>query len=77
VAGDWRRLHNAELHKLYTSPNVIRVIKSRRMLWVWHVARMGEMRSAYSILIGELNGRDHLDDLGKDGKILLECMSGK
>jgi hypothetical protein len=45
VAGGWRRLHNEELHNLYGSPNIIRVIKSRRMRWAGNVARMGEMRN--------------------------------
>jgi hypothetical protein len=44
VRGDWRKLHNEELHNLYSSPNIIRMIKSRRMRWVGHVARMGEKR---------------------------------
>jgi hypothetical protein len=42
VTGDWRKLHNEELHNLYTSPSIIRMIKSRRMKWTRHVARMGE-----------------------------------
>jgi hypothetical protein len=50
VVGGWRRQHNEELHNLYASPNVIRVIKSRRMIW-GHVARMGDMRNAYRILV--------------------------
>jgi hypothetical protein len=53
VAGDWRRLHNVELHNLYASPNIIRVIRSRRMRWAGNVACMGDMRNAYSILIGK------------------------
>jgi hypothetical protein len=54
--GGWRRLHNEELHYLYVSQNIIRVMKSRRMRWVWHIACMGEMRSAYNILVGKPEG---------------------
>jgi hypothetical protein len=50
--GSWRKLHNDELHSLYSSPNIIRVIKSRRMRWVGHVARMGEGRGVYRVLVG-------------------------
>jgi hypothetical protein len=57
VAGDWRRLHNEELHNLHASPNVIRVIKSKRMSWTGHVARMEEMRNAFKILIGKSEGK--------------------
>jgi hypothetical protein len=46
VVGDWRRLHNEELHNLYASPNIVSVIKSRRIRWAGHVAWMGEMRNA-------------------------------
>jgi hypothetical protein len=52
VTGDWRKLHNEELHNLYSSPNIIRMIKPRRMRWAGHVARMGETRTAYRILVG-------------------------
>jgi hypothetical protein len=52
VTGEWRRPHNEELNDLYSSPNIIRLIKSRRMRWVGHVARMGEGRGAYRILVG-------------------------
>jgi len=51
--GGWRRLHNKELRKLYTSPNVIGVVKSRRMIWAGHVASMGDMRNAYNISVGK------------------------
>jgi hypothetical protein len=50
--GLWRKLHNDELHSLHSSPNIIRVIKSRRMTWSGHVARMGEGRDVYRILVG-------------------------
>jgi hypothetical protein len=49
---DWRNLHNEELHILYSSPNIIRMIKSRRMRWAWHLAQMGKARNAYRILVG-------------------------
>jgi hypothetical protein len=55
--GEWRRLHNEELNDLYSSPDIIRVIKSRRMRWAGHVARMGEKRGAYTILVGRPEGR--------------------
>jgi hypothetical protein len=52
MTGDWSKLHNKELHNLYSSPNIIRMIKSRRMRWARHVARMGETRNAYRIFVG-------------------------
>jgi hypothetical protein len=55
--GSWRKLHNDELHSLYSSPNIIRVIKSRRMRWAGHVARMGEGRSVYRVLVGRSKGK--------------------
>jgi hypothetical protein len=55
--GSWRKLHNDELHSLYSSLNIIRVIKSRRMRWVEHVARMGEGRGVYSVLVGRPEGK--------------------
>jgi hypothetical protein len=51
VAGGWRRLHNEEFHNVYASPNIIRVIKSRRMRWTRHAARMGEMKNTHNILV--------------------------
>jgi hypothetical protein len=53
VTGQWRKLHNEELHNLYASPNIIRMIKSRRLRWAGHVARMEEKRNAYRILVGK------------------------
>jgi hypothetical protein len=55
--GSWRKLHNDELHSLYSSPNIIRVIKSRRMRWEGHVARNGERRSVYRVLVGRPEGK--------------------
>jgi hypothetical protein len=49
--GGWRKLHNEELHNLYSSPSIIRMIKSKRMRWTGHIARMGEKRNAYRILL--------------------------
>ena len=57
VTGKWRILHNEELNDLYSSPNIVRVIKSRRMRWVEHVARIGEERGVYRVLVGKPEGR--------------------
>jgi hypothetical protein len=53
VTGEWRKLHNEELNDLYLSPNIVWVIKSRRMRWVGHAARMGEGRGVYRVLLGK------------------------
>jgi hypothetical protein len=55
--GSWRKLHNDELHSLYSSPNIVRVMKSRRMRWAGHVARMGEGRGVYRVLVGRPEGK--------------------
>jgi hypothetical protein len=57
VMGEWRKLHNEELHNLYSSPDIIRQIKSRRMRWAEHVARIGEGRNVYRVLVGKPKGR--------------------
>jgi hypothetical protein len=57
VTGEWRRLYNKELFALYSSPNIIQVIKSRRLRWAGHVARMGERGGAYRALVGKPEGR--------------------
>jgi hypothetical protein len=57
VTGDWRKLNNEELHKLYSSPKIIRTIKSRRMKWAGNIARTGEKRNAYRILVGKTLGK--------------------
>jgi hypothetical protein len=63
ATGEWRKLHNGELHNLYSSPDIIRQIKSRRMGLAGHVARMGEGRSVYGILVGKPEGKRLLERL--------------
>jgi hypothetical protein len=60
VTGEWRKLHNKELHELYTSPSIIRIIKCRRMKWVGHVAQIGGKRNAYRLLVGKPEGKTPL-----------------
>ena len=57
VTGEWRKLHNEELNDLYSSPNIVRVLKSRRLRWAGHVARMKEGRGVYKVLVGKLEGK--------------------
>jgi len=57
VTGEWRRLHNEELNDLSSTPNIVRVIKSRGMRWAGHVARMGEERGVYRFLVGKPGGK--------------------
>jgi hypothetical protein len=59
--GSWRKLRDDELHSLYSSPNIVRTIKSKRMRWAGHVARMEERRGAYRILVGSLEGKRPLE----------------
>jgi len=61
VTGEWRKLHNEELNDLYSSPIIVRVIKSRRMRWVGHVALMGERRGVYRVLVGKPGGERPLE----------------
>ena len=75
VTGEWRRLHNEELNDLYSSSNIVRVIKLRRMRWAGHVARMGEKRGCIGSYWGNRREGDHWGDLGVDGRIILERIS--
>jgi hypothetical protein len=61
VMGEWRKLHNVELHDLYSSPSIIRIIKLRRMRWAGHVARRGEKRNTYRLLVGKPEGMRPLE----------------
>jgi hypothetical protein len=57
MTGEWRKLHNEELHNLYSSPDIIREVKSKRMRWARHVARMGEEGNVYKVLVGKPEGK--------------------
>jgi hypothetical protein len=73
----WGKLYNDELHSLYSEPNIVRVIKSRRMRWAGHVARMGEGRGIYRVWFGGPKVRDHWEDLSVGGRITLRLTLGK
>jgi hypothetical protein len=73
VTGGWRKLHNEELHNLYSSPSTIRMIKSRRVRWAGHVARMGEKRNAYRIL-GNPEGKRPLGNQDVGGWTILKLI---
>jgi hypothetical protein len=61
VTGEWRKLHSGELHNLYSSPDIIKEMKSRRMRWAGHVAGMGEGRNVYRVLVGKTEGKRPLE----------------
>jgi hypothetical protein len=73
--GSWRKLHNDELHSLYSSTNIVRVIKSKRMRWAGHVVRME--RGVCRVLLGWSEGKDHWEDLGISGRIKLRWALGR
>jgi hypothetical protein len=84
VTGEWRKLHSGELHNLYSSPDIVRQIKSRRMRWAGHVARMGEGRNVYRVLVGKPEGKSLLgrrsrrwkDVIRKDLRLARRMWSG-
>jgi hypothetical protein len=69
VTGDWRKLHSGELHNLYLSPDIIRQVKSRRVRWAGHVARVGEGRNVYRVLVRKPKEKDRLKDQGVHGRV--------
>jgi hypothetical protein len=77
VTGEWRKLHNDELNGLYSLPNIVRVVKSRRMRWARHVAPMGRGEVCTGFWRGNLRGRDRWGDRGVDGRIILRWIFKK
>jgi hypothetical protein len=73
----WRKLHNDELHSLYFSPIIVRIIKSRRMRWAGHVARMGREEVFTGFWLGSPKARDHWEELGVGGRITLRWTLGR
>jgi hypothetical protein len=72
MVGGWRKIHNEELHNLYSSPNIIRIIKSRSVGWAGYVARMGEKRNAYGSFGGKKEEREHYKDLEVGARIIFK-----
>jgi hypothetical protein len=75
--GSWRKLHNDEVHNLYSSPNINRLIKSKRMRWAGHVARVGEGRDVYRVLVGKPESKRPLRRLVIGGRITLSWTLGR
>jgi hypothetical protein len=77
VTGDWRNLHNEELHNFYFSPSIITMMKSRMIRWAGHVARRVKKRNAYRILVGRPEGKSHYVDQDIGGRIILKWILEK
>jgi len=77
VTAEWRKLHNEELHDLYSSRNILRLIKSRRMRWAGHVARLGKGEAYTGFWGGNVRKKDHLGDRSVDGTIILRWIFRK
>jgi hypothetical protein len=77
VRGKWRKLHNAELNNMYSSPNNIREIVSIIMRWAGYVARMGDRRGVYWVSMGRRDGKNHLEEIGVDERIILRWIFRK
>jgi hypothetical protein len=76
VTWEWKKLHN-EFNDLYSTPNIIRVTKSRKMRWAGHRACMGERRAVYRVLVGKPEERDYLENPGIDGSVILRWIFRK
>ena len=74
IIGEWTKLHNAELHALYSSPNIIRNLQSRRLRWAGHVACMEQSRNAYRVLVGKPEGKRSLGRPRPRWDIILKCI---
>ena len=74
VTGEWRKLHSEELNDLYSSPNIVNKIISRRMKWAVHVTGMGRGEAYTGVWCGNVKERDHLGEPGVDGRIILRCI---
>jgi hypothetical protein len=77
VKETWKKLHNEELNDLYSAPNVVQMMKSRRLRWAGHVGGMGGSRGVCRVLVGNLREKDHLEDIGIDGGIILRSIIWK
>jgi hypothetical protein len=77
ATGEWRKLHNEELNNLYSSPDIIRQVKSRRMRWAGHVVHMGEERKVYIVLAGKPEVKNRLEEQGIVGRIGSEWILGR
>ena len=76
VTGEWRKLHNEELNNLYSLPNIVRMMKWR-MRWAGHSARVGERRGVYRVVVGKPEGKNHFEDRGLDGRLILRWVFRK
>jgi hypothetical protein len=77
MTGGFKKLHNEEFHNLYTSQYIVRVIKSRGKRWVGHVVRMGEIRNAYRLFGTKSEGKNQVEELYVDGRIILDWILEK
>jgi hypothetical protein len=77
VTGEWRKMHSGELHNLYSSPDIIRQINSRRMRWAGHLTRMGEGRNVYGVLVGKPEEKRPLENQGVDGRMGSKWILGR